>query len=900
MNLLKAFTDNMNNPQGIGILDNILGIVDTGNHRISLFDINDGTYTFKTHIGSINPDPNLAGFLFPSSMIFLDALNFFVADTQNKRIAKYSYDGTSWIYSNSYLLNQSGDRFGYIVDVVKQNGHTILFLDSENATIYQLDTDTDSIVKYLQDPNWRDARAFCLGGGYLWVADASSHKVFRYDSGLNSTVFGAYGLEREHFRSPQGIEFDEINNKVYISNRDGGKISSFDIEGNFLDTYLLSSKIIQELHKARIDSNGTLYVANAATNSILIFHTSISGQFPQLLQTELNFGVVGTGYRLLLRVKMRNGGDQQFQITDLQILGTGFLVDNLTPPLPAILNPGDEIGIWINFTPTSIGLYRSVLKIISDSTNNQELILELNGEGIATEPVCIALVMDRSGSMNQRSGELTKIEIQENAARLLIDMMSDQLNNELGIISFASSATTNLNVAVLPGDSSHFNHIFNTITASGSTSIGAGLQEAISALQLTSIENKCIIVLTDGMENRSPLINDVLQSIEQEKIFTIGIGPPEYIDVSKLQQLAGDFMGYFQITDNNYHLLPKFLISVFNDSIGRQTILDPVVEATNNQFVFIPFLLSEGEKAVYVMINWEAKYWNAHIELIDPNGLVYGEEQFDWIKKNSFYAVIKKTTPRSVDQSGKWKVAIKMRWEGKGRKVNQEVKVNIMVDIYSDSDFQLKWEVKRKNKIEGKLPETEKLSFGKNFFPQTPIIHRICGSLYKGTVEVCAKINNPGQNLQFESGIAFLEKPTYDVKKRQKTIDPGKLDEPDFSFPNRTSVKSTRIISIMDFLLFLFLGLLIAVLNLLGLSIQYVVLIIGALTIVYYLLRRKWKKRYREKKTFLIADDKRSAVVELPLNDKNGAYVAITKIVAVTPYGSKIQRERRFYFYVQD
>ena len=115
------------------------------------------------------------------------------------------------------------------------------------------------------------------------------------------------------------------------------------------------------------------------------------------------------------------------------------------------------------------------------------------------------------------------------------------------------------------------------------TSIGAGLQLGLTELSGTEIAYKEIILLTDGIENTPPMIDEIELNQNLLRVFTIGLGLPEFINVEKLQNLSNVSGGYFQVTDGNDDLLPKFFIQILSDVSTHQIVLDPKVEVSSRE-----------------------------------------------------------------------------------------------------------------------------------------------------------------------------------------------------------------------------------------------------------------------------------------------------------------------------
>ena len=169
---------------------------------------------------------------------------------------------------------------------------------------------------------------------------------------------------------------------------------------------------------------------------------------------------------------------------------------------------------------------------------------------ICTAPRQYALVLDLSGSMNSaispgstttRWQELRKAV--ESFILTLDGLVPDgDVTTTFKVIFFNGTTTQNRPTSGTFDFSSAWtsnrinNDIFNGVTPSGLTPLGAGIREAVDNYLTPNAENTFIILFTDGLQNQNPLYNDVSETIpgvpvinftsthEKIKIFAIGVG----------------------------------------------------------------------------------------------------------------------------------------------------------------------------------------------------------------------------------------------------------------------------------------------------------------------------------------------------------------------------------------
>ena len=157
-------------------------------------------------------------------------------------------------------------------------------------------------------------------------------------------------------------------------------------------------------------------------------------------------------------------------------------------------------------------------KLISKDLNNKEVTLQLQvtNEETSFKPTGeLMLVLDNSDSMNDEiqlsdgSTQTRKQVIFDAAKTLVSNLLKDNDNLQIGIVSFSSAVDTSQEassadaslVSGFSNDSSVLNSAIDGIVANGPrTDLDAGLQTADAQFTDTA-NNKYMIVLTDGVPN---------------------------------------------------------------------------------------------------------------------------------------------------------------------------------------------------------------------------------------------------------------------------------------------------------------------------------------------------------------------------------------------------------------
>ncbi|MCA1596254.1 MAG: hypothetical protein LC772_07500, partial [Chloroflexi bacterium] len=135
----------------------------------------------------------------------------------------------------------------------------------------------------------------------------------------------------------------------------------------------------------------------------------------------------------------------------------------------------------------------------------------------------------------------------------------------------------------------------------GATSIGNGI--ALGRTTLTPVNayaKKAMIVFTDGLENTSLLIADVMGSLDAQT-FAIGLGTAQQVSVGALNAITSQTRGYVLLSgplspsiDDTFRL-PKYFLQVLAGVSNTSVVTDPNGTIFPGLKVRIPFNLSEAD-----------------------------------------------------------------------------------------------------------------------------------------------------------------------------------------------------------------------------------------------------------------------------------------------------------------
>ncbi|XP_070397210.1 calcium-activated chloride channel regulator 1-like isoform X5 [Dermacentor albipictus] len=171
------------------------------------------------------------------------------------------------------------------------------------------------------------------------------------------------------------------------------------------------------------------------------------------------------------------------------------------------------------------------------------------------------LVLDVSGSMKaHRRLETLKEALDGFLLRLLDDFV------QLAIVAFGTTAKVQhrmmtVNHQTLKG----FREAVKKLSPDGKTCIGCGLQRALEVLNTSreSPEGAIIVLLTDGVENEQPYIDDVWPQLLALKVEVVAMAMGDKAE-QKLENLAAQTKGQSYFFPDHLQKLPRIYIEASN------------------------------------------------------------------------------------------------------------------------------------------------------------------------------------------------------------------------------------------------------------------------------------------------------------------------------------------------
>ena len=280
----------------------------------------------------------------------------------------------------------------------------------------------------------------------------------------------------------------------------------------------------------------------------------------------------------------------------------------------------------------------------------------------------VMIVLDRSGSMSQStpSGR-AKIEEARDAASLFVSMIEQGEGHRVGLVSFSNIASmdhglqtnTDANVEDLIGPAPFSGGTVGALTPGGSTTIGGGLDLALSQFSGSDTRDEVILLLTDGMENTPPMIEDIESGIRDRRLCIVGYGDESNLNGPLLARLAILNDGSYAVAQDEL-ALKKFFASCFGDVFEAGFLMDPDFEMPKNvgKAEPLPFTVC-GEETVTIVLGWDKPESSLAFNVQTPSGAIvpFGDPNVTFSRGRT-WAFMRIKLPVIAEQDGEWKVNV--------------------------------------------------------------------------------------------------------------------------------------------------------------------------------------------------------------------------------------------------
>jgi hypothetical protein len=261
--------------------------------------------------------------------------------------------------------------------------------------------------------------------------------------------------------------------------------------------------------------------------------------------------------------------------------------------------------VWFTFTGTTIGASTAHANVTCEETG-ETWVVPLSGEIIERPSAAVALVLDRSNSMNEESGiapGVKRADVLRFSAPPCITVMDDE--HAAMIIGFDHDPIVMRELT--DTDFAGRGLLASSLTTyapnpNGWTAIGEAVQFTQNKLDTdaTAFDIRAMVVLTDGQENHGPHDRLSLGEVSvHDRVFAIGLGTPANLEPAILAALCNGNDGYMLITgelnDDAFFRLAKYYQQIISGVTNQDIVLDPDGVVHSGQVVRIPFELAETD-----------------------------------------------------------------------------------------------------------------------------------------------------------------------------------------------------------------------------------------------------------------------------------------------------------------
>lgn len=382
----------------------------------------------------------------------------------------------------------------------------------------------------------------------------------------------------------------------------------------------------------------------------------------------ISFGEVQRGFRMVRFFTIRNTGTGRLTFR-AHIEGADATLFGLQPPSGSVydvlnsrdysVNPNPAVacgdpGEGVNTTnvavafhagadPGTVGaelvIYDHNASIAPDLPLPAEFRIPLQAEIIEVESADAALVLDRSGSMEDPLGSRRKIDAAIDSAQLFIQLLRPGVGDRLAIIRYNQEANAIVPITEIEdeGTKDDISREVNptNLDPSGSTAIAGGI--IVGRDQLAEPRpsppigelSKPLVVLTDGKDNTAyqdpddsrwysilggetnrpdgSRVDTTPVSIPADvQVYGIGLGRDEDVDIGRLGVISEVTGASFRVTGDllgsTYFQLEKYFTEIYMDVASEELLLDPVYTIAPNEQHRIGFDVLRGDVRTLVVI----------------------------------------------------------------------------------------------------------------------------------------------------------------------------------------------------------------------------------------------------------------------------------------------------------
>jgi len=280
-------------------------------------------------------------------------------------------------------------------------------------------------------------------------------------------------------------------------------------------------------------------------------------------------------------------------------------------------------------------------------------------------PIDVMVVFDHSGSMASVAPPAgrTKLDEAQDAASLFVQLVREGQGDRIGLVGFSTTADLVVPPALaatakpaLVGAAPFTTGQIGAITATGATSIGAGIGTALLAMG-ASTNQRAVLLLTDGLENTAPMVSEVEGSLGNTLVNVVGLGSDADIDGPLLSRLARTHGGQFTRAVDGLSLRKFFGLS-FGNIFESGAISDPeFVLAANQKVSSSHFFNVCGEERVTLALTWDEVASPLRARIHTPSGKLISERIIHPVR-GRVWVFWRIPLPYEGERDGRWEFTV--------------------------------------------------------------------------------------------------------------------------------------------------------------------------------------------------------------------------------------------------
>lgn len=296
----------------------------------------------------------------------------------------------------------------------------------------------------------------------------------------------------------------------------------------------------------------------------------------------------------------------------------------------------------------------------------ESIVDAIENPPVPDNPLDVMVVFDRSGSMGDTAPPAgrTKLEEAQDAASLFTQLIREGGGDRLGLVTFSTSASTPVppgptatTKEQMVGPAPYTTGAVGAIVDGGNTSIGKGIEVALNAIGGGSGNDRALLLLSDGLQNTDPLVEDVEGMLGPTKLNVIGFGSDAEIDSALLGRVAAEHGGQFTRALDGLTLRKFFGLS-FGNIFESGALSDPdyVLPASESVSREHEFQVC-GEERITVILGWDRQETPLRLHVYTPKGKRVGGKRHEDVRGRT-WVFCRVPLPFGGERDGTWHVAV--------------------------------------------------------------------------------------------------------------------------------------------------------------------------------------------------------------------------------------------------